>query len=250
MGKIVKYCSSCDEGFSEKFSFCPNCSASLQAFEMNPVTGATTAVEEAAPVAPAFIAETPAETNGHTETTDAAFDAADENAVETADENVDLEYDDSKYDYLDVEDEKPAYAPAFAATPTGDDDYHLTVIEETNGGQRNGLLLASTVFMVLFVCGATVYSLFNKALDVGSISEGSSLAYLIDEVPMPVEEEKEQKKDKNAGGGGGGGREENIPRRRATWLIRQRIRFVPQTRKFLDWIILHWSFLRHRRKAT
>ena len=212
MGKIVKYCSSCDEGFSEKFSFCPNCSASLQAFEMNPVTGATTAVEEAAPAAPAFIAETPAETNGHTETTNAAFDAADENAVEAADENVDLEYDDSKYEYLNVEDEKPAHAPAFTATPVSDDDgYHLTVIEETNGGQRNGLLLASTVFMVLFVCGATVYSLFNKALDVGSISEGTSLAMLLDDVPMPVEEEKEQKKEKNAGGGGGGGREEKDP---------------------------------------
>ncbi len=37
MGKIVKYCSSCDEGFVEKFGFCPNCAAPLQAFEMNPV---------------------------------------------------------------------------------------------------------------------------------------------------------------------------------------------------------------------
>jgi len=37
MGKIVKYCSSCDEGFVERFGFCPNCAAPLQAFEMNPV---------------------------------------------------------------------------------------------------------------------------------------------------------------------------------------------------------------------
>jgi hypothetical protein len=37
MGKIVKYCSSCDEGFAEKFGFCPDCGAPLQAFEMNPV---------------------------------------------------------------------------------------------------------------------------------------------------------------------------------------------------------------------
>ena len=37
MGKIVKYCSSCDEGFAEKFGFCPNCAAPLQAFEMNPL---------------------------------------------------------------------------------------------------------------------------------------------------------------------------------------------------------------------
>jgi TonB family protein len=37
MGKILKYCSSCDEGFADKFQFCPNCGDSLQAFEMKPV---------------------------------------------------------------------------------------------------------------------------------------------------------------------------------------------------------------------
>ena len=45
MGKIVKYCSSCDEGFAEKFGFCPDCGAPLQAFEMNPV-GNETSLEE------------------------------------------------------------------------------------------------------------------------------------------------------------------------------------------------------------
>ena len=37
MGKIVKHCSTCEESFSEKFSFCPNCAAELTAFEMKPV---------------------------------------------------------------------------------------------------------------------------------------------------------------------------------------------------------------------
>jgi protein TonB len=37
MGKIVKYCSACEESFAEKFSFCPNCAAQLTAFEMKPV---------------------------------------------------------------------------------------------------------------------------------------------------------------------------------------------------------------------
>ncbi len=37
MSKIVKYCSSCEEGFAEKFGFCPNCGSQLQAFAMNPV---------------------------------------------------------------------------------------------------------------------------------------------------------------------------------------------------------------------
>ena len=37
MGKIVKYCTNCEEGFAEKFSFCPNCAAALTAYEMNPM---------------------------------------------------------------------------------------------------------------------------------------------------------------------------------------------------------------------
>ena len=62
MGKIVKYCSSCDEGFGERFTFCPDCGSSLQAFEMNPVTGNSAPVEEPAPTKPAFVAESPVET--------------------------------------------------------------------------------------------------------------------------------------------------------------------------------------------
>ncbi len=41
MGKIVKYCSACEESFAEKFSFCPNCAAQLTAFEMKPVAEKT-----------------------------------------------------------------------------------------------------------------------------------------------------------------------------------------------------------------
>lgn len=37
MGRIVKYCSTCDESYAEKFGFCPTCGSTLQAFEMNPV---------------------------------------------------------------------------------------------------------------------------------------------------------------------------------------------------------------------
>ncbi len=37
MGKIVKYCSSCEEGFAERFTFCPDCGSQLQSYEMKPV---------------------------------------------------------------------------------------------------------------------------------------------------------------------------------------------------------------------
>lgn len=45
MGKIVKYCASCEESFAEKFSFCPNCAAGLTAYEMNPLAGASPVAE-------------------------------------------------------------------------------------------------------------------------------------------------------------------------------------------------------------
>ncbi len=32
--KIIKYCNSCDEGFAQRFDFCPICGAQLDAFEM------------------------------------------------------------------------------------------------------------------------------------------------------------------------------------------------------------------------
>src|SRR5215204_4504164 len=58
MGKIVKYCSSCDEGFAEKFGFCPDCGAPLQAFEMNPVEAAKQPIVAApTPVEPEIIAD-------------------------------------------------------------------------------------------------------------------------------------------------------------------------------------------------
>lgn len=199
MAKIVKYCSSCDEGFGERFTFCPDCGASLQAFEMNPLGDGETSTEEAVPTAPAFITEPAAEES----TTVSAFEPAVEDSNEP---EVDFEYDDAHFE------EEPETVPYFASTaPTSDDEYHVTVIEEKNGAQRNGLLLAATVFMIVFVGSATVYSLFIKPLDIGAIGDETSLAYLLDVDPVQTEE-IEQKKDKDdAGGGGGSGNQEKDP---------------------------------------
>ncbi len=41
MGKVVKYCAKCEESFSEKFSFCPNCASEMTAYEMNPLMAET-----------------------------------------------------------------------------------------------------------------------------------------------------------------------------------------------------------------
>jgi periplasmic protein TonB len=95
----------------------------------------------------------------------------------------------------------------------GDDGYHITVIEEKNGSQRNYLLLGAAAFALVVAVGAWGVSLFQKALDVGSIGDEQSLAFLADNVPMPVEDVPEEKKkaDDKDGGGGGGGREEEKP---------------------------------------
>lgn len=64
MGKIVKFCSSCDEGFAEKFGFCPNCGQTLQTFEMSPVlpqaekpSAEALPIVAAAPIVPAPVVE-------------------------------------------------------------------------------------------------------------------------------------------------------------------------------------------------
>jgi protein TonB len=203
MGKIVKYCSSCDEGFGERFTFCPDCGASLQAFEMNPVSGESKPIEEPAPAVPTFVTETPAEQEPAV-----AFEqpAATEAAIEV--EDVDLEYDDARYDYIDVREEEPYFAASTA--PIIDDGYHITVIEEKNRAQRNGLLLGASVLMIVFVASATLYSLFSIVLDVNAIGDRTSLAELYEVMPVDTEEEKQNKKD-NAGGGGGSGSQEKDP---------------------------------------
>ncbi len=50
MGKIVKHCTSCEESFAEKFSFCPNCASELSTFEMKPVEVSKEAPVEASNV--------------------------------------------------------------------------------------------------------------------------------------------------------------------------------------------------------
>src|SRR5690606_35601356 len=87
----------------------------------------------------------------------------------------------------------------YAKTASGDDDYRVTVIEEKNSKQRNSLLLASFAFMLVLALGGTVYSIFNKALNIGAIGDDSSLAYIIDDVPMPVDVEPEKKNDDEGG---------------------------------------------------
>lgn len=238
MGKIVKYCGSCDEGFAEKFGFCPNCGAGLQAFEMNPVEAKSTAeavaqppmpvileapvVAEAAPVAEVFEAPVPFDEPVAIEE---PVVAAVEPEVVAAEPEIVEEVAEPVVEAVAPK-AIPIAAPVYTQPATVDVDripvslsaerdkaineggFYVTVIEEKNAGQRSALLLGSTVFILILALGSTVFSLFQKDIGIGAIGDENSLASLIDEVPMITEEEKQQEKDKNAGGGGGGGREE------------------------------------------
>jgi len=102
------------------------------------------------------------------------------------------------------------YEPG-AYTKEDDGGYYVTVIQEKNVRQRNLLLLGSTFFILTVALGATIVSLFQKDLGVGAIGDERSLALLLDDVPMPIEEEEKKKDDDDGGGGGGGGKEDPEP---------------------------------------
>lgn len=239
MGKILKFCNSCDEGFAERFTFCPDCGALLQAVELNPIEKAAeptlplvAAVEE--PQAPAFIAEEVPVTVEYT------ADAPTHDEIEFA--SAPTEEIPAVTEELEIVEEPvvaatiPAFeykkAPAFMtpggflfeAEPRyadevrhtipapilvkGEDGYHITVIEEKNSSQRNYLLMGATAFALIVTVMAWGISLFQKSLDVGAIGDDRSIALLLDSVPMPVDQEQQKKEKDDGGGGGGGGRED------------------------------------------
>ncbi len=240
MGKIVKYCSSCDEGFAEKFGFCPNCAAPLQAFEMNPLSGEQKAVEPIVDVPPVSAADTQQVNLADTilempeETASAEapvyFEestSVDEPVIEVA--NADVIEDEPTPAAVVVPEPIRAAATSVPTTEnysgqgfhnyeagkyTKEDDggFYVTVIQEKNAKQRNMLLLGSLVLMVSLSIGSYFVSLFQKEIGVGAIGDERSLAMLLDDVPMPVDEAEEIKQDKeDSGGGGGGGKNDPKP---------------------------------------
>lgn len=220
MGKIVKFCSSCDEGFAEKFGFCPNCGQTLQAFEMNPLAAAAPVtintdttpatpevieppVSHAAPVQEVPVIEEPAavEAEPEIEEEPAIEKAAAAAPVATANPYFQTKPMDADRRRVSLEEEHNAYL--------SEGGFYVTVIEEKNVGQRNVLLLGAFGLMVFVLTSAVVYNLFSKELEVGSINDDIFNALLLELEPMTVEEEQQKiKEDKSAGGGGGGGRDE------------------------------------------
>lgn len=219
MGKIVKYCAACEEGFAAKFAFCPNCGGALTAYELNPLAdkadvnqpeNANLEAETSAPM----MAETSSTENPPVEPA-AAFES--EPATEKVTEKVlDDEYLPAetaaangvfRADDFQENQSQANYNQAIAEDRSG---YHITVIEERNSSVRNALLLGSFAFVITLALVGVVWSLFNKDVYAAGLDNTELInAMVLDEIPMAIEEEKpEQKKDDDAGGGGGGGRDE------------------------------------------
>lgn len=241
MGKIVKYCVSCDEGFAEKFGFCPTCGSQLQSFEMKPVAADAPAEIAEPPVPPviedAIQAEPPvtvqfeekaSPVESFDETPEAFTESFSEPVVEADEVHAAADESDLN-DVVEVQAAETLAAPAAAnyAAETfsepaysnpdrsynkQDDGYYVTVIQEKNAKQRNILLLGSMIFIVSLAFSGTVYSLFHKDLQVGAIDGGDLFAFVpvVEESPMETEEEQKKNKEEG-GGGGGGGRDEKDP---------------------------------------
>ncbi len=243
MGKIVKFCGSCEEGFAEKFGFCPNCGQSLQTFEMKQVASEAPPVEEAqvpeaviaAPVAtepvkyfePRFIENPVAATPIDPEPVyEEPFMAQPVEPVAAIEEpvtelppviepvaaapvtNVTVPANTYVRKPVAPARRKPVLLEARHKEYADDGGFHVTVIEEKNVGQRRVLLVGALGLVLFTLMGGMVYNLFSKDLEVGSINDDVFNAVIVDTEPMTVEQEKQQKKEKDAGGGGGGGKNE------------------------------------------
>jgi len=229
MGKILKYCTKCEEGFAEKFGFCPNCGENLQAFEMNPIqnetaaagaSGVNNAETETLPTA-SF--EPAAAAQEQVVPATAAF--ADNDILELDSVDVPEEPETLIAEPATANDTGSYYQPAAETetatynfsddkenTATDANDYSPTVIVEKDVQLRNGLLAGFGTMIMAAVLIAWVWSLFVHSLPVFALDEEGLFAFVGPIEPEPIDIEKPPKKnDKEGGGGGGGGKENPLP---------------------------------------
>jgi TonB family protein len=253
MGKVVKYCAKCEEGFAERFGFCPNCGLELQAFEMNPLKAET---RDSVPAID-FKAEKVEVKTPEPQTVEATSKVEEPVAANVPatmafsdDEILDLDFKDSEEVVVEEPEPTKPFIPAVTAagatigangngngykfqqdeTVSGDsaiynfssqiddqktnidEDYHVTVIEEKNVTQRNGLLLAFSAIAIFAVSVAMVWSIFANTLGVDPLDQSAAiLPPGLEVAPVEIEEEAPKKNDDEGGGGGGGGKENPEP---------------------------------------
>lgn len=243
MGAIIKYCSSCEKGFAEKFRFCPNCASKLSIFEMKVVSdglasnGSKALGEETKESLKenreAKKKAKKSERKAHAVLTGSSINenktkAVKESIVKTvAPESNNAEFSADKgiaEIKKHIEESVDFAAPPVVSkngyngnnnevTSLDEDDYELTVIQEKGLKTRNSLLLGASVAVLALIIGSLGYSLFNYLPLVAAIGDDEIILTFPDITPVDIEEEQPDKKanDKEDGGGGGGGKERKTP---------------------------------------
>ncbi len=89
--------------------------------------------------------------------------------------------------------------------------YRVTIVREKNVKQRNMLLLGAILLMTVLGISGVIFSIFNKALDIGAIDSDDMLSFIGEIDPVTMDPADEKKKDKKKDGGGGGGRGDKEP---------------------------------------
>lgn len=83
--------------------------------------------------------------------------------------------------------------------------YQITIVREKNVRQRNLLLLGAVIVMTTMAVAGTIYSIFNKPLDLAAVDTGDRFSFISDIDPVSMDPAEDLKKDKDLAGGGGGG---------------------------------------------
>ncbi len=228
MGKLVKYCSECEEGFAERFGFCPNCGGQLEVFEMNPIAAGDGETErrtdgetKIAPSLSPVVALSPVVPAVIPETVDfSGDDILELDAVDTRDEETLVkETEVSTTPAIEANGfQEQTFAAKKTADTTNNDgsdhhvtndsgDYHITVVSgKPNNWFAPFLLgLMSLAFLSFFAVWAA--SVWINGMLIPELTENDIFySMLTDDEPTEMEE-IEPKKGKKGGGGGGGGNE-------------------------------------------
>lgn len=239
MGKLVKYCGDCEEGFAERFGFCPNCGGELEAFELNPVvketetaaipvvdnsvTGNFAKTEETAP-----IAETPLVSDTMDFSGDDILELDSVDTRETAVENVEkvesfekqpetlaatvASVSDGANNYQNYQSKDVSDGMNFYKSDANLDDYHVTVVSEQASSWFKPFLLSLMGLAFLAAISSYAIAIWVHGFQLPEIDGVGDVLYssLADDNPLAVEE-IEKKNDKKGGGGGGGGNENPDP---------------------------------------
>lgn len=91
-------------------------------------------------------------------------------------------------------------------------DFGVTIVGEENGRQRNLLLLGAAFFLTTTLVGATIFSIFNKELNIDELGGDDLVSYVSPIDPLPADPLEEKEKSRDAGDeAGGGGSNDSAP---------------------------------------